>query len=267
MFPEGSSSRSVKLANMIRMRSTSILLSAALLACGSLPAQQTKKKGGARAGSPVDPIVMDDRAGFESIFDGTLTGWDGDPSHWRAENGVIIGESTPEKPLKMNTFLIWRGGKPANFELKLDFKINSTNSGVQYRSQELTETGKWVLKGYQADIDFQNTYTGQLYEERGRGFLSMRGQATRVEEGKKPRVIANLKPNEDLKGAIKINDWNTLHIIARGNTLIHVLNGQLMAVTLDDDPNGRAADGLIGFQLHVGPPMRAEFRNIALKKM
>lgn len=252
---------------MIPMKSSRCLLTAALLAAVALQAQQPKKKGAARPGGPVDPIVVDDRAGFESIFDGTLNGWDGNPDHWRAENGVIIGESTAEKPLKLNTFLIWRGGKPANFELKLDFKINSTNSGVQYRSQELPEAGKWVLKGYQADIDFQNTYTGQLYEERGRGFLSMRGQAARVEEGKKPRVIANLKPNEDLKGAIKINDWNTLHIIARGNTLIHVLNGQLMAVTLDDDPSGRAAEGLIGFQLHVGPPMRAEFRNIALKKM
>lgn len=244
------------------MRLTRTLMAAALLAGGAAFAQQAAKKA-----DPVDPVVADDRAGFESIFDGTLKGWDGNPDFWRAENGVIIGESTAQKPLKLNTFLIWRGGTPADFELKLDFKINSTNSGVQYRSQELPAVGKWVLKGYQADIDFQNTYTGQLYEERGRGFLAMRGQAARVEEGKKPRAIANLKANEDLKGAVRINDWNTLHIIARGNTLIHILNGQLVAAAVDDDAKNRAAAGLIGFQLHVGPPMRAEFRNIALKKL
>ncbi|MBK5294013.1 MAG: DUF1080 domain-containing protein [Acidobacteriia bacterium] len=209
---------------------------------------------------------MDDQTGFEPIFDGTMKDWDGDPGFWRVDAGVLVGESTKEKPLARNTFLIWRGGKPADFELKLQYRINSTNSGVQYRSVEMPEVGQWVMKGYQADIDFQNTYTGQLYEERGRGFLAMRGQSTWIEPGKKSRVIANLKANEDLKGGIKINDWNTLHIIARGNMLAHILNGQLMSLTLDDDSANSASAGLIGFQLHMGPPMKAEFRNIWLKK-
>lgn len=214
-----------------------------------------------------DALAVDNRDGFQPIFDGTsLNGWDGDPGHWRVENGVIVGESTKENPLKRNTFLIWRGGSPANFELKLDYKINSTNSGVQYRSVELPDQGKWVLKGYQADIDFQNTYTGQLYEERGRGFLALRGQATNVAEGKKARVIGNIKDGTDAKGAIKVGDWNTLHIIAQGNLLVHILNGQVTAVVVDDDPKARADSGLLGFQLHVGPPMRAEFRNISLKQ-
>jgi len=217
--------------------------------------------------SPVDPLVVNATEGFESIFDGSLKGWDGDPDFWRAENGVLIGESTKEKPLKGNTFLIWRGGKPANFELKLDFKMNSTNSGVQYRSAEVPTAGKWVLRGYQADFDFENRYTGQLYEEKGRGFLAMRGQAATIEEGKKPRAIANLKPNEDLRGAVNINGWNTLHVIARGNVLLHILNGQLTAAFVDDDAKNRAMDGLIGMQLHVGPPMKVEYRNIYLKKL
>lgn len=214
----------------------------------------------------VDPIVIDDYTGFESIFDGTLKGWDGNPDYWRAENNTIIGETTAEKPLKVNTFLIWRGGQPADFELKLDYKINNTNSGVQYRSVELPDVGKWVLKGYQADIDFPNVFTGQLYEERGRGFLAMRGQFTRVEEGKKARVTGAIKSTEDSKGVIKIGDWNTLHIIARGNMLIHVLNGQLTSLVIDEDAKGRAMSGLLGFQIHVGPPMKVEFRNIYLKK-
>lgn len=217
--------------------------------------------------SPTDELLVDDRTGFASIFDGsTLTGWDGDPSFWRVESGTIVGETTKENPLKLNTFLIWRGGSPADFELKLDYKMNATNSGIQYRSVELPDVGKWVLKGYQADIDFQNTYTGQLYEERGRGFLALRGQATQVAEGKKARVIGNIKNGDDAKGIIKINDWNTLHIIAQGNTLIHILNGQVTSVVVDDDAKGRAMSGLLGFQIHVGPPMKAEFRNIYLKK-
>ena len=223
---------------------------------------------GRRPGGPPgpEPLVMDDHTGFESIFDGTMKDWDGDPAFWRADNGALIGESTREKPVTRNTFLIWRGGSPADFELKLEFRMNSTNSGVQYRSVELPDVGKWVMKGYQADIDFTNAYTGQLYEERGRGFLALRGQMARIEEGKRPRVLANLKSNEDLKGAIKINDWNLIHIIARGNTLTQILNGQLMCVFIDEDAKNRAMSGLIGFQMHVGPPMKAEFRNIWLKK-
>ena len=215
----------------------------------------------------VDELMVADREGFEPIFDGaSLKGWDGDPAFWRVENGVIVGETTKENPLKVNTFLIWRGGSPADFELKLDYKMNSTNSGIQYRSVELPDVGKWVLKGYQADIDFQNTFTGQLYEERGRGFLAMRGQATQIVEGKKARIIGNIKNGDDAKGIIKVNDWNTFHIIAQGSTLIHILNGQVTSVFVDDDAKGRSLSGLLGFQIHVGAPMRAEFRNIVLKK-
>ena len=131
-------------------------------------------------------MAYEDRAGFMSIFDGTsLKGWDGDPAFWRAENGAIVGETTAEKPLKANTFLIWRGGQPKDFELKIEYRLNATNSGIQYRSVEVPDQGKWVLKGYQADLDFENRWTGQLYEERGRMFLALRGQASQVIEGQK----------------------------------------------------------------------------------
>lgn len=251
---------------MFRFAPLLTLLAVSSLAFAQQAPPPRRPGGGFRAMMP-DPVVVDDRAGFESIFDGTtLTGWDGDPGFWSVKDGLLVGESTKENPLKLNTFLIWRGGSPADFELKLDYRMSATNSGVQYRSVELPEVGKWVLKGYQADIDFQNTYTGQLYEERGRGFLALRGQATQVAEGKKARVIGEVKNGDDVKGIIKINDWNTLHIIAQGNTLIHVLNGQVTTVVVDDDPKARAMSGLIGFQLHVGPPMKVEFRNVALKK-
>ncbi len=252
---------------MKKLVAISAALLAAVLLTFSTIAQQGPPRGQGR-GPGIEALAMDDHTGFESIFDGkTLKGWDGDPAAWRVENETIIGESTAEKPLKANTFLIWRGGQPKDFDLKLEYRINSTNSGVQYRSVELPEVGKWVMKGYQADIDFQNTYTGQLYEERGRGFLAMRGQMTRLEEGQRPKVMANLRNGDELKGIIKTNDWNLLHIIARGNTLIHVMNGELAAMFIDDDAKNRAAAGLIGFQMHVGPPMKVEFRNIRLKKL
>jgi len=229
-------------------------------------APQGPPRGGGR-GPGIEALALDDRTGFESIFDGkTLKGWDGDPAFWRVENDAIIGESSAERPLKANTFLIWRDGQPKDFELKLDYRINATNSGVQYRSVELPEVGKWVLKGYQADIDFQNTYTGQLYEERGRGFLAMRGQMTRLQQGKKS-MVANLRGGDELKALIKVDDWNQLHIIARGSALTHILNGHVMAVAIDDDAANRAMAGLIGFQMHVGPPMKVEYRNIWLKNL
>jgi hypothetical protein len=212
--------------------------------------------------------AADDNAGFEPIFDGkSLNNWEGDPMFWRAEGGALVGESTAEKPVKQNTFIIWRGGSPKDFELKIEFRINSTNSGVQYRSVPLPDVGKWVLKGYQADIDADNRYTGQLYEERGRGFLAMRGQAARIAEGGQVKLLGSLGENEALKAFIKANDWNQLHIIARGGTLVHIMNGHVMAMAIDEDTKGRAMEGLLGMQLHVGPPMKVEFRNIMMKKL
>jgi hypothetical protein len=215
-----------------------------------------------------DPLVADSHEGFESIFDGKTMGkWDGNPDYWRVENGELIGETTAEKPLKINTFAVWRGGEPKDFELKVEYRLSATNSGVQYRSVELPDVGKWVMKGYQADIDFNNQWTGQLYEERGRGFLALRGQATYVGDGQKPRIIGNLESGDALKALIKTNDWNQYHVIARGNMLVHILNGHVTSVVVDDDTKNRAMGGLIGLQLHMGQPMKAEFRNIWLKTL
>jgi len=253
-----------------------------ILLCATLAAQPPPPQGapngrggrGGRGDGPrgADPLVLDDHSGFESIFDGkTLNGWDGDPAFWRAENNEIVGQSTEQNQVKQNTFLIWRGGEPKDFELKVEFKMNATNSGVQIRSVQLPagpDIGKWVMKGYQADIDFANQFTGQIYEERGRGFLAMRGQAVYVPDGGRPKVIGNLQQSADeLKAIIKTNDWNQVHIIARGNTIIQVLNGAVTSILVDDDTKNRALGGLLGFQMHVGPPMKLELRNIWLKKL
>jgi hypothetical protein len=229
-------------------------------------ARGNARGGGGGTGPEVVPF--EDHTGFESIFDGkTLNGWDGDPTFWRVENGALVGESTAEKPVRVNTFAVWRGGQPKDFELKVEFRISANNSGIQYRSVELNDVGKWVLKGYQADIDFQNTYTGQIYEERGRGFLAMRGQVTMIQQGQRPKVIGSLQTADELKSLIKVNDWNQFHVIARGNRIVHVLNGRVFAEAIDDDLQNRALAGLLGLQLHTGAPMKAEFRNIWLKNL
>ncbi len=225
------------------------------------------------------PLPFEDHEGYESMFDGTsLEGWDGDPKLWRAEGGAIVGQTTPENKIDENTFLIWRGGEPADFELKLEYRINATNSGIQIRSVQLPQgspdgrggaiKGKWVLKGYQCDIDYANTYTGQIYEERGRGFLAMRGQMTVVPDGSGPKILGALQTGpDDLKGIIKANDFNQVHIIARGEVIIEILNGHMTSMLVDHDTKNRAMSGLLGFQMHVGEPMKVEFRNIWMKKL
>jgi hypothetical protein len=249
-------------------------LSGLVMVSSAAQSQNPGGRGAGRGSGPrgAEPLVMGDHTGFVSIFDGkTLAGWDADPTFWRAEDGSIIGQSTPEHPLKQNTFAIWRGGEPKDFELKVEFRISATNSGVQFRSVRLPagpDVGKWVMKGYQADIDFANQYTGQIYEERGRGFLAMRGQTVYVPDGGRPRVVGNLQQSADeLKALIKVNDWNQLHLIARGNINVQILNGAVMSIVIDDDTKNRALGGLLGLQMHVGEPMKAEFRNIWLKDL
>jgi hypothetical protein len=238
---------------------------------GSLWAQAAPQAGGGRGGVYPE-YEPDDDAGFVPIFDGkTLAGWDGDTTFWRAENGEIIGETTPEKVVKTNNFLIWRAGTVKDFELKVEFKISGTNSGIQYRSVELPDVGKWVLKGYQADIDFGGEYLGNIHEERGRKpghvVLARRGMVTRIADGPKYKTLATIGDGTLLKGVVNINGWNRYHIIARGPVLMQIINGQLMGVTIDEDSKNFVPEGLLGFQMHVGPPFKVEYRNILYKKL
>ena len=209
--------------------------------------------------------IEGDESGFRSIFDGkTLEAWEGDPKYWRVAGGIMTGEITPETIIKSNTFIIWRGGEPENFELKVDYRITSGgNSGVNYRSvvapDNVTPGNRFAMRGYQCDIDGQNRYTGNNYEEKGRLFLAVRGQLTHVTGARPPVVLSRLGDNQDL--ASKISDgWNAVHIIARDNVLIHNINGHVMSVVIDDDPK-RERKGLIGVQVHVGGPMKVEYRN------
>lgn len=209
-----------------------------------------------------------DENGFVSIFDGkSFTGWEGDPVYWRVENGTIVGEVTPATILKRNSFLIWRGGTTGNFELKLEYKVSAEgNSGINYRSFE-AEGVPFALKGYQCDIDGKGEWTGQNYEERGREFLALRGQVTKINSGEKPFEIGRVGDKDALFKLIKKEDWNECHLVIQGNTLIHMINGQLMCVVVDEDIDYRKNDGLLGVQVHVGPPMKIEYRNIRIKRL
>lgn len=205
---------------------------------------------------------------FVKIFDGkTMKGWDADPAYWRVENGELIGEVVPGHVPKANTFITYTGGQPADFEFKAEYKISPEgNSGVQYRSELLSDIPH-ALKGYQADIDGADVYTGQNYEERGRGFLAMRGQKALLKAGEKPVITGSVGNSDSLKAFIKKGDWNEIHIIAKGNKMWHYINGHLMSETTDDDATARKASGVLGMQVHVMPKMKVEYRNIYLKNL
>lgn len=210
----------------------------------------------------------DDETGFESIFDGkTLDGWEGDPKYWRVEDGCLVGEVTPDAVLEQNTFIIWRGGTTGDFELKLDVRITAAgNSGINYRSVPFPPN-PFALKGYQADIDGANKYTGQNYEEKGRTFLALRGDVGRIDRDGKARIIGSVGDKDELAKAIKTEDWNSFHLIARGNVMTHMVNGRVMSIVIDDDAKNRKVEGLLGVQVHVGPPMKVEYRSIRLKQV
>ncbi len=207
-------------------------------------------------------------AGFIKIFNGeNLQGWEGDTLYWRVENGILTGEVTAATILKRNSFIIWKNGQPADFELKVDYRVSALgNSGINYRSVLLDST-PFALKGYQADIDGEDNWSGQNYEERGREFLALRGQKVIIENDQKPLVIGNVGSKDSLQAFIKKEDWNRYHLIVKGHRMLHYINGVLMSDVTDNDNANRTLKGYIGVQVHVGPPMKIEYRNFMLKEL
>jgi hypothetical protein len=256
---------------MTGTRASMLASSVALLALAIAPgaAQQATAPYAPKQSDRPAP-ASEDEAGFQTIFDGkSLTGWEGNPTYWRAENGTLVGEITPETVIKSNTFIIWRGGRPKDFDLALEYRITAGgNSGINYRSVQVpdpvTPSNLFAMKGYQFDIDGRRQYSGNNYEEKGRLFLALRGQVTRVVGGRVPVLVSAFADGAELAKLVT-DDWNSVHIMVRGNVLTHILNGHLMCVVVDDDAPNRPADGLIGMQVHVGPPMKVEYRGIRIK--
>jgi hypothetical protein len=271
-----------------------VIVLIALSAAVTLIAQQPPPARGGGFSQP-DPIDFNDHAGWTSLFDSaTLNGWDGDTSYWRVENGAIVAESTCEKPTG-TIYLVWKGGEAADFELKLEMRGEGAaiNSGVQYRGAILAprpaaparapqgacpsgqprgaqpsaaSQAKWDMSGAQFDFDGRNAYTGQYYEQAtGRGIVAWRGQVVRTQQGKKPQLLATLGDRDELGGYVKIENWNQLHLIARGNMMTHIVNGHVMSILVDDDPTMFKKSGLIGFEIEGTG--KIGIRNIWLKKL
>ncbi len=208
--------------------------------------------------------------GEQTLFNGeNLDGWDGNPLHWSVVNGAIVGVNTEENPTKGNTFLIWQGGSLNDFDLSLQCKIDSGNSGIQYRS--FIKPGKhdgWRIGGYQADFESGEKYSGICYGEAFRGILSMRGDRTtlsRDESGKLIKSVEKIGEASKLGLAVKKQEWNTYRIVAKGFRFEHYINGQKMCELIDDDEKERRSEGLLAFQVHAGPPMKVYFKDIILK--
>jgi len=268
---------------------------ASLASAQQAPAATANPQPASNRAQP-EPINFDDHDGWTQIFDGkTLNGWDGSPDVWHVEDGAIVGESSAQHP-SGTTNIIWHGGEPANFRLRLEMKLEGAgaNGGVQYRSnivppkirpipadaapdvkQRMEQAqalalkrGKWNMSGYQMDFDFGNRYTGQLYEQgTPRGIIAWRGQVVATGPGKKPTLLSTLGGPDELKAFIKPGDWNQVEIVADGNTLVHIVNGHVMSVLVDTDPQFSAARGSIALEIEGGGTLKISHRNIWLKPL
>ena len=202
------------------------------------------------------------------LFNGEdLTDWSGDPRFWSVEDGVIVGQTTEDNPTEENTFLIWEGGTVEDFEITFDFKLTGGNSGMQYRSEDL---GDWSVSGYQGDLDAENMWTGMLYEEQGRGIVARRGQRVVIEGDDSTEtfnVVGSVGDPDSLAEQIDLSDWNTYEIIAEGNHLVHKVNGNVTVDVTDNQEEKRSDSGIIAFQIHRGPPMKIELRDITLNRL
>ena len=228
-----------------------------------------------------DPMAFDDHEGYLSLFDGTLKDWEGDPKFWRVENGALVGERLPDQRPR-NTFISYKGVEARDFDLKLEVKVEKGGgTGIQYRSKTGISWGNrmeegmrldWLMTGPQADFWFpvnprSFVFTGQIYSENTPlGIIAWRGQVVHLAQGKAARLVGNIGDRSALGGYVKINDWNQYLVIARGGTLLHIINGQLMAVLVDDDPKSSMNQtGIFGIELE-GQPSKVSVRNLWLKK-
>ena len=211
-----------------------------------------------------------DGEGFKSIFDGnSLKGWVGNEKFWSVKDGAIVGESTEENKVDVNRFLVWDDGEVDDFVLRLKFRISGTeraNSGVQFRSQ-LIDGSTDRLSGYQADIDRSGKFIGILYSERtGRGILCQRGQKTTI-RSKKDKDVEQIGDAAEILKKIDMDGWNEMEITAEGNRFVTKINGQVTSEVIDNESDKLLEKGKIGFQIHVGPPMKIEFKDVRLKRL
>ena len=220
--------------------------------------------------------AQQDESQFESLFNGKdLTGWDGDERFWRVEGEAIVGQTTADIKTASNTFLVYTKDSVDDFELRFSYRVKGGNSGVQYRSELLS---KWVVKGLQADFedtmhDGKDKFSGMFFEENGRMFMGQRGDVVFVrsnsDEPKQPKIekVGSVGDPVELEKVIRRDDWNDYVVIAKGNTFIHIINGQVMSIGIDEDELNSRKSGILAWQLHAGPPLKIEMKNIRLRRL
>jgi hypothetical protein len=205
-------------------------------------------------------------AGFRGLFNGLdLSGWRGNPKLWFVEDGAITGQTTPQNRICENTFLIWTGGDVKDFELRLKFRIESGNSGIYFRSLERRGMEKEALIGCQADVSADNRWTGVVIEYTRREILAERGQKVRVTEGGEVQVVGSVGDPTELLKHVADRKWNDYTVIARGDHIVLRINGVVMCEIQDDDPN-RIVAGKLALQVHQGPDMKVQFKDIRLRE-
>ncbi len=204
------------------------------------------------------------RAEEQKLFNGVdLTGWDGAPGWWHVEDGALTAESTSQKPCTKCNYLIWKDGRPGDFELTADFRISrSANSGIQIRSETRPD---WDTCGYQADMTGDGGLVGFIYHHQ-RGLIVGRGERVTFTPDGQRHAEKNGDPGELIKH-YKIEDWNTYRIVCRGPEITLYVNGVLMSQVTDRHPTLAASSGIIALQMHPGPPMKAQFKNLVLKTL
>jgi len=201
--------------------------------------------------------------GFKSLFNGKdLSGWDGNPELWSVEDGCITGRTNGPEHLGYNQFLIWRSGVVKNFELRIKAKVTGNNSGIQYRSKELPENGPWSIGGYQCDIHPAAPNNAMVYEERGRGIIAQNGQGVVID----PSGVKWLASEHD-PVAVDIAGWHEYTVIAQGNRLVHKIDGKEAVELLDFELDKRSLEGLLAFQIHRGPAMTVQIKDVMLKEL
>ncbi len=206
--------------------------------------------------------------GFVPMFNGKdLDGWEGEAGFWSVEDGAITGITSPENPVKLATYLMWRGEPAADFELRFAYRIESGNSGVQFRSRELEN---WDIAGYQADFDLQNQWTGCLYDCNSHRADPNRvigpvGQKVAIDPDGK-RVLSPVADRKELLKQVKKHDWNDYHVIARGPMITLKINGVVMSQVVDHERGKAHAEGIFAIQLHGGEPMKVQVKDIRLKR-
>jgi hypothetical protein len=180
-----------------------------------------------------------------------------------AKNGIVIGTCEGPDALKTNSFLIWRGGTVRDFELRATVRVEGdNNSGIQYRSRERKDVGPWVISGYQCDVHPSIEHTGMTYEEKGRGIFGLNGTKVLLDpEGSLWRLSEHKPVHANL------SEWNEFRVIARGNHLVHKVNGEITSELTDYHADGRALEGLLAIQLHRGNPNRVMIKDLQIREL